>query len=46
VVGIAMNTRDCTAQQVQAFKEKYEASLGIPVVDPLSEDLRGLVDRL
>jgi uncharacterized NAD-dependent epimerase/dehydratase family protein len=46
VVGIAMNTRDCTVEEVRAFKEKYEALLGVPVVDPLSGDLGDLVGRL
>ncbi len=46
VVGIAMNTRDCTLDEVQAFKTKYETLLGIPVVDPLSDDLSDLVEKL
>lgn len=42
VIGLAMNTRDCTDEEAYRLRDQYEQQLGLPVLLPLQEG----VDKL
>ncbi len=43
VIGIALNTKECTLEEAKAFQSQYEKDFGIPVALPLEEGVDHLV---
>lgn len=43
VIGLALNTEDCTHAEAYAFQQEYAEKLGIPVVLPLQQGVDNLV---
>jgi uncharacterized NAD-dependent epimerase/dehydratase family protein len=46
VVALALNTLGCSAEQVAQARAELGQKFGIPVVDPLNEDLSAVVSLL
>ncbi len=45
-VGLSLNTSNVSAQEAETFKTKAAAETGLPVVDPLTDGVGPIVDRL
>jgi uncharacterized NAD-dependent epimerase/dehydratase family protein len=46
VIALAMNTEGCTAEEIQAFQQRYEQELDIPVLLPLQEGVKKLIPAI
>ena len=46
VVALALNTKGANAAEIEAYRQEYQAKLGIPVVAPLEEGVDRIVEVL
>ena len=45
-IAVTLNSKDCTADELDRFRAGYRETLGIPVVEPLTEGVEALVPAI
>ena len=45
-IAVTLNSKGCTAEQLDRFRVEYREKLGIPVVEPLTEGVEALVPAI
>jgi uncharacterized NAD-dependent epimerase/dehydratase family protein len=46
VIGLVLNTKDCTPEEAASFRKQYEESLKIPILLPIEEGLSAFIPTL